>query len=118
MYWLHDSVWPFPQGQVQHKCVQCVEKKIGRKLTLHDLSMVTQKRSLAHNSVDFVRKYARATVWGACQAASVDAPTNWAPTAAPHFDAAKIGKLLAGQTPETAGVLPELIKEVKDPYPE
>ena len=48
MYWLHDSVWPFPQGQVQHKCVQCVEKKIGRKLTLHDLSMVTQKRSLAH----------------------------------------------------------------------
>lgn len=118
MYWVHDHVWPYPQGEVQHKCVECLEKTIGRKLTLHDLSMVTQKRTLRHNQVDFVRRYARATVWGACQVADVDVAADWAPAQPPHDDAAALGRLLAAQTPDAADVLALLLQEVEDPFPE
>ena len=113
LYWVKKDVWPFPYGQVQELCPDCLEKVIDRKLNLNDLEIEYYLKSTAHNSKEFIRDYVQATVIGAL------IPPGWSLRAdRPFSDGSEVGAKLARQAPDVAAaVLPKLIADVNRIFP-
>jgi hypothetical protein len=117
LFWLKDEVWNSipgaknaPKGKMT-PCVKCAEAMLGRPITLSDVSLSHYKRTMPEQP-DFMREYAKATLYGACAAIRCPPPSDWQPPSeAPHSDAAQIGARLAVQTSNVEVVLDELIRE-------
>jgi hypothetical protein len=126
LYWLKDEVWTQVRGTGAPPeggfslCLGCAEKRLGRRLTLDDLGIGKYQLTAGNmpNRPDFMKEYARATVYGACEESKVPTPAAWQrPADRPHTDALAVGASLARQTLNASSLLPQLILEVNRWFP-
>ena len=117
MYWLKDEVWSLiPDANEAAEpefslCIPCAEQRLGRHLTLDDLSiqnyLLTELRE-----IPFRKEYAMATLCGALTACEMPLPDEWTlPSELPFTHAASHGEKLAKQTISPRSALESLIHD-------
>ena len=121
-YWIHDVLWLEAEQKAGKKlgntCPICIERILGRFVTLHDLDIRHYLRSNKHMIRFALQETVRATIVGACQEVAIVVPEGWVePIAQLITEMQELGRHLARHTTDPMAVVAKLISEANEEFP-